>query len=356
MEFINSLFLLAFVLLVPKLKKLYLAPSEARKKGAPSGSPRLPFGERLTFFDFAKGIAIIAVILIHSIYLFTAQQQASLIEKFPDYNPYWLDVINNLARFAVGFFFIASGALLSTGLTKKKVIKVFIPYILVSAIVGVSQSKTLDLIAGGTIRGDLLPPFYFIPVLFQFYLLYPLLDKHRHKKYFLPMTLFVSYAAYAVPSLAYIAGIPTFGPFLFLFTFGMAYSDKLKSNKPLDIRNLSLVIPIYVGLQLMLPGHYYNSRFFYAPALFVVLHYVWYKTKSLGNIIFLQTFGKFSLWIYLIHFSIESFFVNIIKFSFSYSVYLYVLLISVLTTIVSGIGAHILSKTYQALFAFQRQA
>ncbi len=345
MEFIQSLILLAIVLVVPKLRKVYFSseapPTRNRARSLPVGEGGLNRlkTSRLTFFDFTKGLAITAVVLIHSIYLFK--------EKFPDFDPFWLDSINNLSRFAVGFFFISSGALLTSGLTKKKILRIFMPYVLACIAIGVFQQKSLDLIIGGVFRGDLLPPYYFIPVLFQFYLLFPLLTRLRAKKYFLPVSLTISYICYATPGLTYIAGVHTFGPLLFLFTFGMAYSGKLKSQKPFgNISTWALIIPIYIGLQFMLPAHYYNSRFFYAPALFVVLHYLWYKFRALEKVKVLQTLGKLSLWIYLVHFSIESFFVNLIPYGFNYSVFIYILLITILTTVASGALAKLFENVY----------
>lgn len=329
MEFWQSLVLLTIVLLVPKLRKAYLFPDIPSPKSTATG--------RLPFFDFIKGIAIIAVILIHSIYLF--------VEKFPDYDTFWLDTINNLSRFAVGFFFIASGALLTAGLTKKKLIRIFAPYAAFCIVVGLFQNKPADLIVGSIFRGDLLPQLYFIPVLFQFYLLFPWLAKFRYKKYFLPVSIIVSYAAYVVPALAYIGGVYTFGPFLFLFAFGMAYAEKLKSKKTFDnIDVWLLIIPIYIGLQFMLPGRYFNSRFFYAPALFVVLHDTWHKFEAVQNAKILGSMGRLSLWIYLIHFSVESFFVNLLPYDFGYSVFLYILLITVLTAVGSWVISLLFSK------------
>lgn len=332
MEFIQSILLFLVVLAIPKLRKAFLTPARhASTNVADASLTRLPF------FDFAKGIAITAVILIHSIYLFE--------ENFPDSNPFWLNTINNLSRFAVGFFFISSGALLTSGLTRVKIFRVFVPYALACAVVGLFQNKNLDLIIGGVFRGDLLPPYYFIPVLFQFYLLFPLLNRFKNKKYFLLITLLISYFFYYNQNLSHPLGIPFFGQYLFLFAFGQACSAYLKGSKPFSNINAWLfILPVYFGLQLMLPAHYYNSRFFYAPAMFVVLHYVWHKTKSLKKFKIVQTLGQLSLWVYLIHFSIESFLVNLIPFNFDYSVYLYIFLITILTTIASGVVANTIKQ------------
>jgi surface polysaccharide O-acyltransferase-like enzyme len=329
MEFVNSISLLIIVLLIPKLRKAFFVKAE---KGDTNK-------KRHAFFDFAKGVAITAVIVIHSVYIFE--------QKFPDFNPYFINSINNVSRFAVGFFFISSGALLTSGLTAKKMIRVFAPYIVASVAVGIFSKASLDLIVGGIIRGDLLPPYYFIPVLFQFYLLFPIISKFKYKKYFLPVALLISYVFYPTPSLTYIGGVHTFGPFLFLFAFGIAAGERFKKNTiTYDINPYLITILIYVVLQFMLPAHYYNSRFFFAPAMFALLHFAWVKVKTIRNITALQTFGKLSLWIYLVHFSMESFLVNTIQYNFSYPVYFYLLIISVLTVVGSGVAAGLFEKLY----------
>jgi len=336
MELIQSIMLLVLVLIVPKLRKAYFFPScnfshDSKVEG------------RIVFFDFARGIAITAVVLIHSIYLF--------FEKYPYFNTFWLNNINNLSRFAVGFFFISSGALLTSGITKEKIVRVFVPYVIVCVITGILQQKSLNLIIGGIFRGDLLPPYYFIPVLFQFYLIFPLLKKFRHKKYFLFVSILISYLFYMTPRLAYIAGVPTFGPFLFLFAFGIVYSEKLKSKTPFENINFWLLItPIYIGLQFILTGHYFNSRYFYAPAFLISIHYTWYKFDFLKKLNFFVMFGKLSLWIYLVHFSVQSFLVRLIIYDFSYLVFVYIFLISALTAIASGIISAILDKIYQGVY------
>lgn len=333
MEFLSSLFLFGLVLVIPSLRRSFLPAQVDVQRSKATG--------RIEFFDFAKGIAIIAVILIHSIYLF--------VKKFPDYDPYWLDVINNFSRFAVGFFFISSGALLASRISLKKVIHIFIPYVVFCIIVGLFQNKSLDLIIGGIVRGDLLPQLYFIPVLFQFYLLFPIISKFRHKKYFLLVSLLISYFFYLL-NFNYILGIPLAGQFLFLFAFGMAFSERLKSLKPIKNIDPWLIITLaYAVLQFMFPAHYYNSRYFYAPALFVVAHWLWAKAGFIRNIRIIQSFGILSLWVYLVHFSVESFFVNLLPYDFSYSVYLYILIITGLTMAGSGAVAKVLEYVYLQL-------
>lgn len=341
MELFSSISLLLFVVFYPPLRKLFFTRQSVEKQSAHAG--------RLPFFDFAKGVAIIAVIFIHSIYLFEANRQ--------DSPSHYLDILNNIARFAVGVFFISSGALLSKGVSSKKILKVILPFVVVSIIVGVFQGKSWDLIIGGVIRGDLLPPYYFIPVLLQFYLMFPLLLRLSVSKYFLPLSLLVSYVFYITPGLSYILGVPTFGPFLFLFAFGVYHRNTFAAEAKLPrVDYLVLLITIYVALCFVFPGHYYNSRFFYAPAVFMVLHFAYHKFVFFQKISLLQSLGKMSLWVYLVHFSIEELWVKIISHSAITSVYLYILLISILTVSFSGVVGYVLNRVYGRIKIFDRSS
>ncbi len=142
--------------------------------------------KRVPFFDFAKGIAITAVILIHV---------AFLLAYFSDDLPLsflsWNEGINRAMRFAIPVFFISSGALLFLqnfkietlkGFYLPKIKRLVIPYVAFSFFATFATSKgsfilsdyittaLKDLLTGGA-----LVPYWFIPVLFQLYLLYPLL-------------------------------------------------------------------------------------------------------------------------------------------------------------------------------------
>lgn len=338
MEIINSIFILFFVLAIPATRKAFFARVDTGKNNKAGRRGRI------AFFDFAKGVAIIAVILIHAVYLF--------VEKYPDYNPFWLNTINNLSRFAVGFFFIASGALLTSGLTRKKLLRIGAPYLTACMIVGVWQGASVDLVVGGVFRGDLLPPYYFIPVLLQLYLVFPLLDKYKNSKYFLPATLAFSYLFYLTQEANYIFGVPFFGQYLFLFAFGVANSQRLKNKSQKgvgDVYPWLIIILIYVTLQFMLPEHYYNTRFFYAPAALVVLKWLWEALPIVKKASFVVFAGQLSLWIYLVHFPIEAFFVNTIAYNFTYPAYFYAFLITATTALASWVLAKVLSKIRSAL-------
>lgn len=334
MELFSSIVLLLLVLFIPQTRRAFLFPVYKKISA--------PLEGRSNFFDSVKGIAIAAVILIHAIYIFEL--------KHPEFERFYIDNINNISRFAVGFFFIASGALLTTGFSRKKLFRIFTPYVIFCLVVGVFQHRSWDLILGGVVRGDLLPPFYFIPVLLQFYFLYPLLARFSQKKYFLAITLFVSYIFYSTPALWSFLGIPTFGPYLYLFSFGLAYRNVLKSDE--SVQTLSpwlIAILSFLVLQFMFPAHYYNSRYFYAPALFMVLHFTYHKFLFLGKISLLHGLGRISLWVYLVHFSIEEFLMKIISHNALSSVYLYILLISILTVTVSGVLSKAAASIYTKL-------
>ena len=95
MQAINLIIISSVILIFPIFWSLFFTndnKNEFQKNG------------RLPFFDFLKGIAIIAVIFIHC-FIFIGK-------TFPD-KTFYIHIVNNLFRFAVPFFFIISGILLT---------------------------------------------------------------------------------------------------------------------------------------------------------------------------------------------------------------------------------------------------
>jgi len=262
--------------------------------------------ERLVFFDILRGIAIIAVILIHVTFFFT--HTTNLVN-----NNFFINVVNNIARFAIPFFFICSGVLLNPIKNKKelkafysrKLVRIVLPYFFVTMFLYFANPVAIKTLLFQLLTGKAAPPFYFVLVLIQMYLLYPLLSRWRYKKWFLPGMFFASLIYFISPLPEQPFGFPIFLPFLFLFCYGMYYRDRFLNYKA-DKQEIFIWIMIIVAdLLIMIWGqeYYYNQRYFYGPALFNVLFFFRagiMKQKWFSN--FLLAFGKNSLWIFLVHF------------------------------------------------------
>src|SRR3990167_6159422 len=96
----NLLVLSIIVVLVPYFRRMFFYNQESHKE------PR-PTGDRLPVFDFLRGVAIMAVVIIHVAWVY--------ILSNPDRSDIFLFFVNNVSRFAISIFFIVSGALLQIG-------------------------------------------------------------------------------------------------------------------------------------------------------------------------------------------------------------------------------------------------
>jgi len=285
--------------------------------------------KRLKQIDAIKGISIIAVILIHTTYFLYSEyiETNSIIA---------INLINNISRFAIPVFLFTSGLLLKPFIWNKKYIfnfyfskfiRIGIPYILVNLVlwqIGYNNSTPLWKLL---ITGDMAVPFYFIPVLFQLYILYPLLDyiAKLSSQYLLLGSLMISILSFFIPDTWNLYDFPLFMQYLIFFVYGMLRKDIL-NNKISNIW-VELII-IYLTLQavFIIPLIYNNTEisiykhlYFYNFQLilgfgfiFTMLRY--FQSNKLGADFIQNIFapiGKISLWIFLLHFPIQQYIFNI---------------------------------------------
>lgn len=334
---INLLILSTLILIFPVFWKVFFKPNKISSEIKP--------GRRILFFDFLKGIAIIAVIIIHVIKVslpFFLENQKNI-----------LYMANNILRFAVPFFFIISGILLTPDLKnfyKRKIARLLIPYAICTIIIVIYYQfdflKSLKLF----ITGKASLPYYFFIVLFQFYLLYPLLVKLRMKKWFLQITFLISLACYLLPQTWFIYGIPFFGKYLFFFAYGVQKREYFLENKynKKQIHYWIILITAFIVLNFFLPGIYYNVRLIYGIALFNLIFILKDKINiknKLNSII--TKFGQNSLWIFLTHYLV------VLILAYSYKIidnqYLAMLFILISSIICSYWLAILCKKMYEGL-------
>ena len=259
---------------------------------------------RIDFFDYIKGLSILGVVLIHVTYFF---DQLDLF-GFPLLT---INFLNNFWRFAIALFLISSGVLLNPqnltsakgvwGFYKRKVVRLLLPYLVLSGLTaylffpGLEWGQALYLI----FSGKLLVPYYFIVVLFQLYLLYPLLVKLSKLKYFLEFSLILSILSHIIPPLWEYQEITLFFQLLFFFVYGLTWRPFfLGEAKSKNLNWWWLILLHYLLVSLIINDYFYNARYFYGPA---VLHLLWAHKDRL-----LQTFpsrlilfiGRQSLGIY----------------------------------------------------------
>ena len=301
MEPLWIIFLLLITLLIPSWRKNFLL-SEHSGGGAVRRLDR-----REDFFDFLKGVAILAVLAIHTTYFFPKQEMMS------GQNFLWWT--NNLSRFAIPVFLICSGALLDPrsfsrgwwrGFWKAKVVRLLLPYVLVSILILGWRRVSLADVAEGMITGRFIVPFYFIIVLFQCYLAYPLLLALKKSRWFLPLALAVSLESFFYPSNGGRGAFSFFLQYLFFFAYGMKGREIFLSEGKDWLRKTFWMWAVFCGLTFsfffLWPGRYFNNQYFYGPAIFHLLFIFYGSRNALWRGI--AWTGKRSLWIFLIHFSL----------------------------------------------------
>src|SRR3989344_434282 len=304
----NLLVLSIIVVLVPYFRRMFFYNQESHKE------PR-PTGDRLPVFDFLRGVAIMAVVIIHVAWVY--------ILSNPDRSDIFLFFVNNVSRFAISIFFIVSGALLQIGdlslkslakFYRTKLIRVFLPYILVVSFLSFYFQDSFSEFAYNLLTGNSLPPFYFIIILLQFYIIFPFLSKFRTNKYLLPISFVISWVSFLVPALLSLGGGPFFGPYLFFFSFGLSHRKQLiaeSAKKGIDkkkIKLCSVLVLLYLLICLLDPGYYYNTQLIYGTAVFVILFEIYKKYYSGLIPKLFVLFGSLSLWIFLLHFPITEMF------------------------------------------------
>ncbi|MEY3470796.1 MAG: hypothetical protein RLZZ223_146 [Candidatus Parcubacteria bacterium] len=279
--------------------------------------------KRLIDIDFIKGMAISSVVLIHTCYL--------LLPKYVTIYPnIILGFINNSLRFAIPVFLFTSGLLLRPFIWKKKeilkfygskFIRIGIPYILICIILwllGYNKSAPLWQLI---VTGNMAVPFYFVIVLFQLYLIYPILDYIRkiNPYLLLNLTFIISITSFFVPSTWEWKGIATCWQYLIFFVYGMLRRDILEHKISsiwreliwlytiLQLLTVLIVQLIYYELDVIVPMNFYNFQILFGFAfIFSGLDFINKAKVYSHNIKYVfSKLGKLSLWIFLLHFPIQ---------------------------------------------------
>lgn len=296
------------LVLVMGFYPLFFALVPRRSEWPEQGPGLTAVAGRFPFFDLVKGLAIIAVVLIHVTLLFPVEQVAIAQST--------LDLLNNILRFAIAFFLIASGMLLQPvgrrltdwkNFYTRKVSRIVVPYLLVVVALGWYQGLSWSQLAYQAVTGEVAEPFYFMSILIQLYILYPLLQRWATSWWFVVASLGLSMVAVFLPALYWWQGVPLTIPYLFFFVWGIymrsaCVPGRLPSQWPLwvTVVGLYVVIQGVVGIERM-----YNLRFFFGPAAFLLVYWIymqnWFEEWFVWH---MAQLGRLSLWVFLLHFPI----------------------------------------------------
>ena len=309
---------------------------------------------RVYFFDFIKGIAILAVFIGHISFFYRDGLNDNLS------NISYL--IIKIVRFCIPFFIISSGVLLKLenhnlknilAFYKRKFFRIIVPYFLFCIILFFTKEyKDFSLFIKDVFTGNISGQFYFITILVQLYLFYPIINKLIQKigdKKSLIYSFIVSVLSFIF--LEKILGFEPFISYLFFSVFGIVfkkYFDNVNFNKLLkDIRFIrfsSIVLVLYMFFCLInIKEFYSNFQMIYAPTLFLLFYY--FKDKLSNKKIYkiFSFFGKNSLYIFLIHIMIMEYiykYLNLI----SMNIYLEYVLFIVVSFILAFLTPAIISS------------
>ncbi|MBF0300579.1 MAG: acyltransferase [Oligoflexia bacterium] len=270
-------------------------------------------GGRYFFYDFLKGIGMLAVLIIHVTYIYKDD-----LTFYNTDNVYYYvnNLVNNLTRFTIPFFLLISGVLLKPFIMqkkeivdfyRKKLLRLIPPYIL--CVIAIHWDRPIAEIWSLGITGQADVPFYFMLVLFQCYFLYPLLVYLRkYVSVTMYLLLIISVVSAIFPTFWSAHDVPLCLKYIFFFAYG-AYSREYflnyKKERNKDFWLWVICIVYYVVYCLIFSNYYYNTRFFWGLATFHMVFY--FRDSILKWKIFTKFFnfiGRFSLWIFLIHYQI----------------------------------------------------
>ncbi|MGM0629491.1 MAG: acyltransferase family protein, partial [Patescibacteria group bacterium] len=240
-----------------------------------------------------------------------------------------------------------------------KIKRIFIPYVFFSffatSIDPEGYTGLLDYVSAAfkdLLTGGALLPYWFMPVLFQLYLLYPLVWYFLVIKRVNPLKILIGSFIFSLISYflfshywlnwqAHLSGAIFFAPYFFFFVLGVTLKSLLfvKTKETLQwlfrvkfFHFSFLILFLYLFIGLIDPlNHYYNVRLVYGPALMMIILYLYSFSVSKKISLIVEKIGRDSLYIYLLHFIILLMLLPFIKLMIIHDIYPVVIFASVLT-------------------------
>lgn len=277
--------------------------------------------------DLLRIVSILAVIFIHTTTR-TLEITSLNLQRVP-----WALFFNQISRFAVPLFFMLSGFVLELNYTfhtsylvflKKRIIRIFIPYIFWSFIYYffVYKQHAVSFLFALT-DGSSSYQLYFIPTLLIFYIIFPLFHKYYHfisNKWvllFLGLTqIFFLYCDYYLHSLTFFYPISIALLNYYVFILGIVASHYQQCLITIVKKGKFILIPIvlflmgyifFEGESRYLKTHDYlsfysqwrPSVFLYTILLASLLYYFFNKIKN--KLLVVKTLSKLSFFVFFVH-------------------------------------------------------
>lgn len=285
---------------------------------------------RKYFFDNLRGIAIIAVIIIHSVGITINFYDSPYPYK---YNLYFGIIMRQIVTSAVPIFLFISGYWVSKKQVKtlkdylsflnNRLLRIIVPYLfwtfiaIVLKTVLTSYDITEENIFKMILTGSIMPPYYFIILISQFYIIYPLLQYAKGKNLHLLIFLinlvsligmsYVKFANISPPNINLLITI-----WVYYFYMGMIMDKIPKPTKViavvlctsflLQLIESFLLIKINVGHAF---GTMKITSFVYSISLILFLYNLKNKSVFLNKYSLLTRIGQVSFGIYFIHMFVQ---------------------------------------------------
>jgi len=302
--------------------------------------------QRIGFFDFLKAVAILAIVAIHA----TA--------AFPEYQ--WL---NNYLWFAVPLFIFSTGYLLArryakpgTDYYKSFAKRVALPYIIFCILVGIASAIATTHFDVATFAVDVLlgrlngGALYFIPMIIQLYLLFPLLQKARQAVpawiillFAYAVSIFFKLYDNAAQATAWNAdpvSLAFCGRYLFFFTAGTYLSHVELGRKAQKVAGASLLVFLAASALAINTDFFPVYLYFYPLACLIIIAAAYHAARKWANAAsrVMEAVGKASLFIYLVHPAIIFSMAAALAGFFAPAAFLLVILISVAAGMAAAAG------------------
>ena len=274
--------------------------------------PRPTKEGRESRFDLLRGFAMVGIVLIHihSYFQFFHPNDAVVIRTTLFFS--------NLSRFSVPLFILTSAIFLrkKSGYWNSKAKNLLLPYTLASIagyLVKYQNYNILEFLQFYCL-GKVFAPYYFVPLLLQFYLLYYVLEKTLTNQSISKITLFISFLLNLFSNLGFFDTILpkeyhsiSILNYIFFFVLGIhigfSYEEKTKPKGEIKLL-LGTLSLLFLFLLILFSGVYYsdfkNHHLVY-PIFFFL--FIWELiprfNKTLSN--WISYIGNKSLFIFLLH-------------------------------------------------------
>lgn len=260
--------------------------------------------KRYLELDFARAIAVIAVIMIHAASFYP------WYNKSFSWDGYY--VYHQVTSFAVPAFILLSGLLLTltskgkpfnyTSFLSRRLAYIFIPYCAWSLIYFAYRwpDLTKDIVINDFLTGRPFFHLYFIAIILQLYVLFPLFRwaSARFKPAHIAIALIAQLAIIElsrnnIPWLFYKLGPTLFVHWVFVFYIGCAIGSNYEEFKSLCEKYISAVVGVLAALTVYKLGDYYYIVHYVKTAQF----WGYAQVQTLSNIPY--TIGVVALCVFI---------------------------------------------------------